>query len=371
MKTPVLSVSFVFLSIISLILLSSFISNNIPYNNSSSVRSDFLHLEQKNGTTQNLNIFKKAETETDYRLTYGWRDYKGDGYSMNFSISKKQLADAEGEFGYYPDELKKYLEESLEKMRDEMMDYLEEFSRRQIEESKYSQYILIEKIDPKSFKLKISVATPLYKKVKAEYERIKNKLSKEHSAYLKKIEKEEKRKKKEFLQKRGFRFIRDKIDVNYSLFVQKNRPRVKQAVERMRKIKKKLSIHQFLALMLAFIQEIKYGIPPLTEKNKLILEFWVPPKVLVNNFGDCDSKGVTFASMWTNFKRYPLLLIRIPKHFFVGLAIPSIGREGVTINGLRYTLCEVTGPDKIPPGLITQYSQFYLEGGQFRYELIR
>jgi hypothetical protein len=256
-------------------------------------------------------------------------------------------------------------------MREEMIIYLEEYTRQQIEKSKYSQYILIEKIDAKKFKLKLSVPTPLSKKVKPEFERIKNKLAKEQNAYFKKIRKEQKKQEKAFLEKRGFRVVGDKIEVNYSLCVRKNRLRVKQVVEQMRQLKKKMSLRQFLFLMSAFIQEIKYGIPPFKENNRLIAEFWVPPKVLVNNLGDCDSKGVTFASMWTNFKNYPLVLIKIPDHLFVGLAIPSVGRDKITINGLNYTLIEVTGPDKMPPGLITNYSHFYLEGGQFRYELIR
>ncbi|NIO48986.1 MAG: hypothetical protein GTN73_06075 [Candidatus Aminicenantes bacterium] len=290
---------------------------------------------------------------------------------MTFSISKQQLSDADEEFGYYPEELEKYMKESYEKMREEMMIYLEEFARRQIEKSKYPQYILIEKIDARKFKIKISVPSALYKEVKAESEIIKDKLEVEENAYLRKINKEQKKKEKAFLEKRGFRIIGDSIGVDYSLCVRNNRLRVKQVVERMKKIKKKMSLRQLLFLMSAFTQEITYGIPPFRENNKIISGFWAPPKVLANNFGDCDSKGVTFASMWTNFKRYPLILIKIPNHLFLGLAIPSIGRDEIMIKGLSYTLCEVTGPDKIPPGYITNYSRFYLEGGRFRYELIR
>jgi len=371
MKTPFLPILLIFFALISLILLASFLGNDNPSNSNSSRRLNFLHLNQKIGANQSLNIFEKIEKETGYELTYGWRDYGGDGYSMTFSISKQQLSDAEEEFGYYPEELEKHLEESFEKMREEMITYLQEFTRRQIEKSKYPQYILIEKIDAKKFKLKISVPSALYEEVKAASEMIKDKLGIEENTYFKKIEKEQKKKEKAFLKRRGFRVIGDRIEVDYSLCVRNNRPRIKKVVERMKKIKKKMSLRQLLFLMSAFIQEIKYGTPPFEENNKIIAGFWVPPKVLVNNFGDCDSKGVAFASMWTNFKRYPLILIKIPNHLFLGLAIPSIGRDEITINGLSYTLCEVTGPDKIPPGLITNYSRFYLEGGRFRYELIR
>jgi len=371
MKTPFLSISSVFFAIISLIFLLFFVGNGNPSDHNSSDKSKFLHLNQKASITQSLNIFEKLDKETDYELTYGWRDFKGDGYYVTFSISKQQLSDAEEEFGYYLEELEKYLEDDLEKMRDEMMIYLLEFTRREIENSKYSQYILIEKIDAKKFKLKISVPTPLSKKVKPEFERIKDKLAKEQNAYYKKIRKEQKKKEKAFLENRGFRVVGDRIEVNYSLCVRKNRPRIKQAVEQIKKLKRKMSIRQLLFLISAFVQEIKYGIPPLSENNKLIAGFWVPPKVLINNLGDCDSKGVAFASMWTNFRNYPLVLIKIPNHLFVGLAIPSTGKDKITINGLSYTLCEVAGPDKMPPGLITNYSHFYLEGGQFRYERIR
>ena len=340
-------------------------------NNSSMAKSNFLNLNQKIGSKQSLNIFEKIDIETGYELTYGWRDYRGDGYTMTFSVSKQQLSDAEEEYGYDPDELEKYLDENYEKMRKEMMIYLEEFARRLIERSKFPQYILIEKIDAKKFRVKISVPSALYEEVKAASEKIKDKLTAEEDAYLIKIDKEQKKKEKAFLEKRGFRVIGDSIGVDYSRCVRNNRPRVKNVVERMKKMKKRMSLRQLLFLMSAFIQEIKYGIPAFKENNKIIAGFWVPPKVLVYNLGDCDSKGVTFASMWTNFKRYPLILIKIPNHLFLGLAIPSIGRDEITINGLSYTLCEVTGPDKIPPGLITNYSRFYLEGGRFKYELIK
>jgi len=371
MKTPFLPILLILFALISLIFLASFLGDHNPSNNDSTGRSSFLNVDQKIALKQSLNIFEKIDVETGYELTYGWRDYRGDGYSMTFSVSKQQLFDAEEEFGYFPEELEKYLEESYEKMRAEMMIYLEGFARRLIERSKFPQYILIEKIDAKKFRIKISVPSVLYDEVKAASEKIKDKLKVEEDAYLIKIDKEQKKKEKAFLERRGFRVIGDTIGVDYSRCVRNNRPRVKNVVERMKKMKKRMTLRKLLFLMSAFIQEIKYGIPPFKENNKIIAGFWVPPKVLVNNFGDCDSKGVAFASMWTNFRRYPLILIKIPNHLFLGLAIPSIGRDEITINGLSYTLCEVTGPDKIPPGLITNYSRFYLEGGRFRYELIK
>ncbi len=373
MKTPIFHIFLAFLSIISLILFSSFMTSNGSTETHSSGKSDFVYSEQKESSLQNLNYFEKRETDIEYKLTYGWKDYSNKEHSMDFPISKKQLLKAENEFGFYPEELRKYMEERLQGMRGEMILDLKKFTRQLIAKSKYPQYILIKEIDAQNFAFKISVSRPysLYKKVKIEFDRIRNQLAAEQKKYAKKINKEQEKLRRDYFKKRGFRFIGDKIGVNYRRSIINNRPRVKHVMTAMKKKNKKLFLHQFLALMLAFIQEIKFEIPPLRENKKFILEYWVLPVVLVNNRGDCDSKGVTFASMWTNFKRYPVILIKIPKHIFIGLAIPSFSKEGFTINGLRYTLCEVTGPDKMPPGMITPYSRFYLQSGQFRYEMVR
>lgn len=366
MKTPFLSISCVFFIIIVLILLGSHFQENEP-----SSKPCFMELRQKNDSSQNLNFFEKKEEESKYELTYGWRDFKNNTHYLTFSISKQQLSDSEQEYGYYPEEMKKYVDEHIEKMKEKMIIYLNELANREIAKSKYSQYITVKDITLKSFNLKVSASPARIEKARAEFKRITHKLSKEQNAYFRKIEKEQKKISKQFLEERGLRFIGKKIGVDYARCVKNNRSRVKHIVESMRKIKRDLNLYQFLELMLTFIQEIKFGIPSFKENDKIILGFWVPFKVLVNNLGDCDSKGVTFAAMWMNFRKYPLLLFEVPEHLFVGIAIPSFRGEGVTIRGLRYTLLEVTGPKKMPPGLITPYSQFYLEGGHFHYVFVQ
>ena len=348
-------------------------SSNDSYDTNSSNKAGLVQSEQMESPLHNSNYFKREETDIDYKLTYGWKDFKSKGHSISFPIAKKQLSDAENEFGYYPEELMEYLEEHLKGMRGKMLLDLKEYTSQLIAKSKYPEYFKLEEIERKDFSFKISVPLPfsLNKEVQAEFDRIRNLLAAEQKKITKKLNREQEKLRKDYFKKSGFRFIGDKIGVNYRRCIVNNRPRVKHVMTALKKKNKKLSLHQFLELMLAFIQEIKFEIPPLQENKKFILEFWVPPKVLVYNRGDCDSKGITFASLWTNFKRYPVILISIPKHMFIGLAIPSFSNEGFTINGLRYTLCEVTGPDKMPPGMITPYSQFYLQGGQFRYEMIR
>ena len=330
-----------------------------------------LSQQQKDDQRDSGISLKKEEDEWDYHLTYRWKNFKNQPNVLFFKISKAELKTAEDEFGYFPQELELFLSEKREKMKIEMINYLKEFTQNRIKRSKYLEYISIREIDSGSFTLHISVPPPLYEEVKAEFDQITRELAKEQTKYFEKIEADQREQQEIYLNERGLRYIGDKIGVDYAMIVERNKSRVAHVLDKMLSISRSRSLHDILGQMLSFIQMIKYGLPPLSELNKLILEFWVPPKVLVNNMGDCDSKGVAFAALWTNFKKYPILLIKIPNHMFIGLAIPSFQEGGVTINGLKYTLCEVTGPKKTPPGIISAYSRMHLEGGNYIYELIR
>ena len=323
-----------------------------------------------NNPAQVLPTFDREEDEEYYYLSYGWADFVGHFHDLSFPLSKNQLNEAEKEFGYFPADLRKHMDDFVELSRERMIESLREFVEELIQKSKYPKYILIEKVTAKSFNLKLSVPPPLQKKVKKVFDKIKIKLGKEQEKHLKRMEKEQEEERMRFFENRGIRVFDGKIGVNHRICVLRNEDRIRPIFEIMHKIYANFTLHQFLNLLLAFIQDIRYYIPPLQERGKTIISFWVPPRVLADNFGDCDSKGVTFASFWTNFKKYPIMLITVPNHFFVGLAIPSFTGEGLVVNGVRYTLCEVTGPGKMPPGMIGRYSQTCLQNSQYVYEII-
>ncbi|MCJ7582279.1 MAG: hypothetical protein MUP98_17330 [Candidatus Aminicenantes bacterium] len=315
--------------------------------------------------------FNSVESEFDFRLTYDWEDFNENDFSVSFSLSKNALKEAEDEFGFYPDEFEKYVAGKLTPLRNEMIVHLKKITQKLIKKSKYSEHFFIDEDNPDSFNLRLTSPPLMQSQLRSEFKRITSEIARQQTKYYKKIESASLVHKRDFLQNSGLRYIGDKIGVNYGLLVKINQERVRQVFQNLLEESRGLNFQQFLSFLLSYIQEIRYSIPPVMENGKYIMGFWVPPKVLINNFGDCDSKGVTFASLWINFKKYPILLIQIPKHLFIGLAVPSFSEEGVTINGLRYTLCEVTGPDKIPPGMIAPYSQLHLDGGNYTYELIK
>ena len=363
--TPVLAFVLICTLIIGMIFLSWFVSDH-RYSEGLGVVS---HGIGRNDN-QNYPIFDRKEDQENYYLTYDWMDFDGTHRSFSFPLSKTSLNEAEKEFGYFPADLQKHLDDRLVRSEEKMIKDLLVFVEELIRKSGYSEYIKLDNVTNKSFRLKLSVPPSLQKKVKKEFDRIKTKLAKEQDKYRKRVEREQEDGKAEFLASRGLRLIDGKITVDHGFCVRMNRDRIIPIFKIMYENNRTLSLHQFLGLLLSFVQDIRYYIPPVQERGKIILSFWLPLRVLADNFGDCDSKGVTFASFWVNFKKYPLLLITVPGHFFVGLAIPSYSGEGLVVNGVRYTLCEVTGPGKIPPGMIGRYSSVCLQKGQYVYELV-
>ena len=364
-KTPIFLFLAIFALVVGLILISWFISDLQEPKGFALLAGRV----QGNGM-QTLPGFDRQEDQENYYLTYEWTDFTGASHSESFPLSKKMLNEAEEEFGYFPADMRKHLDDWDERSREKMIENLREFVQELIRKSGYSEYILLENVTSKSFSLKLSVPPTLHKKVKREFDKIKSKLTKKQEKYLKQVEQEHEEGRAQFLESRGFRLLDGKIIVNHGFCVSKNKDRIEPIFKIIQENNQNLSLHQFLSLLLGFVQDIRYYIPPVTERGKIILSFWVPPRVLADNFGDCDSKGVTFASFWINFKRYPVLLLSIPRHFLVGLAIPSFSGEGLVVNGVRYTLCEVSGPGKIPPGMIGRYSSVYLQNGQYVYELV-
>lgn len=332
---------------------------------------DQVLLQLASGSNIESARFSSVESEFDYRLTYDWEDFNKKEFSVSFSLSKKALKEAEDEFGYFPDDLERYVDKNLLPLRKEMIIGLKKITQKLIDKSKYAEHFSIAEGNSDGFNLRVTAHPLLQTQIRDEFKRISADIKRHQTKYLKNIEKERVIQKKNYLLKRGMRFIGDKIGVNYGLLVKNNQDRVKQVSLSMLKKSDSLNFQQFTSYLLSYIQEIRFGIPPLMEKGKYIMGFFVPSRVLINNFGDCDSKGVTYAALWRNFTKYPILLIKIPKHLFIGLAVPSFSEEGVTLNGLRYILCEVTGPDKLPPGMIAPYSMLHFEGGNYSYELIR
>ena len=115
-----------------------------------------------------------------------------------------------------------------------------------------------------------------------------------------------------------------------------------------------------MAFVAAFVQSIKYEVPPETyesvEHGEVnTIGIFMPLETLYHGKGDCDTKSLLYASIVANM-RDPHIVFLVGKqgheHLFVGIrGVPRKGDRFITLNGVKYVLLELTAPlglGKIP-----------------------
>lgn len=109
---------------------------------------------------------------------------------------------------------------------------------------------------------------------------------------------------------------------------------------------------QLLGMFVGFVQGVRYEVPPDSWRGMEIAGLWVPSEVLVHDHGDCDSKSVLFAALWSHWKDQSVIVVQVPGHALIGVRMtPRSGQVSLNINGVSYVLCEVAGPGRLPPGM--------------------
>jgi hypothetical protein len=149
---------------------------------------------------------------------------------------------------------------------------------------------------------------------------------------------------------RGLRLERNTVEIDYPAIAQRARARLDDCSHALERAGPGYGRRQQLGLFLAFLQEIRYEVPPDVVNGRASLGLYVPTEVVVNDHGDCDSKSATFAALWLRLGT-PVVLISLPKHMLVGVEVKPGPHEAFVRIGNRYfVLCEVAGPGKLHPG---------------------
>ena len=110
-----------------------------------------------------------------------------------------------------------------------------------------------------------------------------------------------------------------------------------------------------LALALAFVQSIPYDTETAARREN---GYVVPPMMLVQNKGACDSKSVTLASLLaTLLPGRASVVVLVPEHALLGVALtPAPGERTLFHDGRTYVLMEPVGPAQTPVGQVTERS---------------
>ncbi|MCH9852726.1 MAG: hypothetical protein K0U45_04405 [Alphaproteobacteria bacterium] len=112
---------------------------------------------------------------------------------------------------------------------------------------------------------------------------------------------------------------------------------------------------------LNFVQSIPYDTLEKRDLNGLS-GFLLPPSMIVQNRGDCDTKSAALLAMLSHImpeslNGYPLIMVLIEGHAFIGANIKPRGDDTVhQYKGSDYVMMEVAGPGLFPVGKLAAQS---------------
>ena len=284
---------------------------------------------------KSLNEFKRSETADSYRVSYGFIDYSGQTHRISCNITKDDYNRETESYGY---DAKLFDRLSAQE--------LSEYFNRDLEQEGLSTYVKLTFPDGGRYRWKYQIPS-----VTSESQ---NEIERQIKRYLSTLEKRVKERyhlvMNRMLAERSFVMNDYLITIDYRKLVLKGQQPLLDCYQSLKNAGKNYNQRQFLGLLLAFFQEIKYQIPPNTVNGKNTIGLWVPTEVVANNHGDCDSKSVAFSAI-TKSHGLSSLVIHVPKHTLVGVeSKPGPGQEFVRIGNRYFILCEVAGPGKWAPG---------------------
>ncbi len=120
-----------------------------------------------------------------------------------------------------------------------------------------------------------------------------------------------------------------------------------------------LNKRETVELIMAFCQDIPYGVPPKNYEGKVISGMFPPPLALKKTWGDCDTKSILFASIYLSLPGRSMVLLESPGHISVGIeGSPGPYDQAISFQGKKYIFAEPVGPGKKPMGgAISPYVQ--------------
>ena len=106
-------------------------------------------------------------------------------------------------------------------------------------------------------------------------------------------------------------------------------------------------------LVIKFIQDIPYCIPPVQRDDIYTGGLFPPPQVFVNMYGDCDSKVVIFAGILSYYENYEMLILKETGHILSGIkGIPKPYDAFYEYKNEKFIMAETAGPGRNNFGVI-------------------
>ncbi len=135
---------------------------------------------------------------------------------------------------------------------------------------------------------------------------------------------------------------------DYSAMIQYYRPFVRPVAKLIRQIlsgRNADNERNRIELAMRFVQDIPYAVPPDRRGGKITSGVFSPPEILINGYGDCDSKVILFIGILSYLiDPERIVILRQKNHLLSAVREnPKDGEIFVRYRGKKYLIAETAG----------------------------
>jgi hypothetical protein len=272
--------------------------------------------------------FGSAVEGSEYRLTYGFKDFHGWSHQVTCRIDREADERERSAFGYVKGQPRHAVLALLKK------EVAARAARAGIEP--YFQFRLKGDTYQWEWRVPGAVPQPEFDRAVSECRRLDAWVDNEAPAWIDEREAEEYR-------RHGFTVENNRIQLDYAGVVRRAVPALANCARALSVAGTGTDMRDRLALFVSFFEDMAYEVPPDEREGRYVHGFWVPTEVMVRGRGDCDSKAAAFCALWAPAPASAMIVL-VPHHALVAVeGTPGPNDHFVRLGVRTFVLCEVAG----------------------------
>jgi hypothetical protein len=303
------------------------------------------------------------------RLSFEWTDSSGSARAIDVLVPPAELEASEQALGFSLAELRQFLIEAEARIREEEGLSALDIARVVVDRISDPEWCRLSEDPSSEFNFIMTTDGAGRTGSEAEIRRILNAYQRRWEASRKTVCDRLQARLRRYAGDRGMEVTPRGIAVDYKRLVRDSAARLKPLAAEFKRAYGS-SRGRLLEAVLSFVQNIPYRKTPAVDGGRYTAGVSVPLRILVDDCGDCDSKAVLFAALWSNISDGRTILVRVPEHMLAAVAAPFTPGEVLSLSSACYLLLELSCAEKLPAGKITPYSSSYIRSGIYKYKIV-
>jgi hypothetical protein len=302
-------------------------------------------------------------------IGYEWTDARGARRVIDLPVSNSALEASELALGFSIEELESFLVAAEAGIREEMGISALDLARGVVSRISDPEQCRVEGDPGNEYQIVLKTSSAGRPVEQAEIDRVVAAFRRRWEASRKAVCARLQARLKDYAGDHGMEVTPHGIAVDYKRLVRDSASRLRPLAEVFRR-RFGPAKRDLLEALYSFVLSIpNRPIPPAVD-GRYTAGVSVPLRVLADDRADCDSKAVLFAALWLNLCNRRTVLIRVPEHMLVGVAVPFGDGTWIDIGSTRYLLLELSCASQAAPGEISLYSAEALAARNCKYRIV-